>query len=261
MLPIGENNGTVEAASGRRVVIRRAAIGLAAVLLLGACGNSDEPSALRTADEAAVEETTTTLDGIPTTTVLGETTTTLAGASTTVPGPTSTTAGGVTTSTMAGATTTTTGAVTTTTAPAGTTTTAGPTTTVAPSTTTTRALEPVPAMVIPAQACENELGVAFPLAVDQAKLKADLEAQGYSMPSPTMFRDGEGTAISNPPERNVDRAQKKINECAAARGAPVGGTIKRGSASQGSHLAAQLAKEQLDALQFKNYTGTTVTGP
>lgn len=239
-------------------ILRRALGLLLACSLLAACSDGGEPRRVATADE---QTTTTTTEvsgaesGGGTTTTAAVTTTTAAGTRTTV-----TTARKVagtpqqaTAATVASTTTTTAGA--TTTAPTTSTTAAGPTTT------TTKPLQSVPALLIPQQTCSSQLEAAFPIAVDQAKLRADLEAQGYAMPSPSMFRNRDSVAIENPSERNLDGAQKKIDECAAAQGGPATGTVKLASGSSGSQLLGQLVKDQMTAAQFKNYKGTTVTGP
>lgn len=234
-------------------------IAVAGVTLALAACSSDGRQAVRSSDASSssvevvsgAEEATTTTSVAPSG---GGTTTTTTAAAARV---TSTTAGKAATASSV-ATTAPVATTSTTGAPAATTTTVAGSPASTTTSTTIRDLETVPALLIPNQPCSTQLEAAFPVAIDQAKLKADLEAQGYAMPTPTMFRDRDGAALPNPPERNTDQAQRKINDCAAAKGEPVSGQLKLGSGSQGSTLLGQLVKDQVTAVGFKNYTGTTV---
>lgn len=236
--------------------------GLAGMLLLGAACSSgaDRGTAVRQGDSGA--GTTVAADESATTTTVAAaappstTTTTTAAGAQVIP----TTARRAATASQAQeVTTTTTGAPATTVAPTTTTTAPGaPTTTAAPATTTTtRPLEAVPALMIVRQTCSAHFAVALPETVDMPRLKVDLEAQGYAMPSPTLFRDWEGQAVANQGQ-NLDDAQKRIDRCASDVGGPASATVKLGSGSAGSSLLGQLVKDQIDGARFKNYKGTTV---
>lgn len=81
-----------------------------------------------------------------------------------------------------------------------------------------------------------------------------------AMPSPT-WRDPSGVAIRDAIERNLDNAQRQLNQCASNQGIATNYRMVLGTTagSASSQAFAQLVKQQLDGDGFKHYQPATIS--